>query len=91
VCRMYKTPKTVDPKVPNPRTVFELPDPVPNDEAKVFDHGIKMRRKIGIRGEINCSSRGKTKEKQGRKKSQGEKAEGLGLGERVKRGEINFI
>ena len=88
---MYKTPKTVDPKLPNPRTVFELPDPVPNDEAKVFDHGIKMRRKIGIRGRPIAVRGGKQRKNREEKKSQGEKVEGLGLREKVKRGEINFI
>ncbi|PUU81329.1 AdoMet-dependent rRNA methyltransferase spb-1 [Tuber borchii] len=48
VCRGYKAPKRVDPKFLDPRTVFEeLPDPAPNNEAKVFNPEIKKRKRDG--------------------------------------------
>ncbi|PWW78377.1 FtsJ-domain-containing protein [Tuber magnatum] len=48
VCRGYKAPKRVDPKFLDPRTVFEeLPDPTPNNEAKVFNPEIKKRKRDG--------------------------------------------
>jgi len=48
VCRGYKAPKRVDPKFLDPRTVFEeLPDPAPNNEAKVFNPEVKKRKRDG--------------------------------------------
>ncbi|KAL0631488.1 AdoMet-dependent rRNA methyltransferase spb1 [Maublancomyces gigas] len=48
VCRGYKAPKRVDPKFLDPRTVFEeLPEPTPNNEAKVFNPEIKKRKRGG--------------------------------------------
>lgn len=48
VCRGYKAPKKVDPKFLDPRTVFEeLPDPTPNNEAKVFNPEKKKRKRDG--------------------------------------------
>ncbi|KAG0633560.1 AdoMet-dependent rRNA methyltransferas-like protein spb1 [Tuber brumale] len=48
VCKGYKAPKRVDPKFLDPRTVFEeLPDPTPNNEAKVFNPEIKKRKRDG--------------------------------------------
>jgi len=48
VCRGYKAPKHVDPKFLDPRTVFEeLPDPTPNNEAKVFKPEVKKRKRDG--------------------------------------------
>ena len=48
VCRGYKAPKRVDPKFLDPRTVFaELPDEIPNNEAKVFKPEIKKRKRDG--------------------------------------------
>jgi len=48
VCRGYKAPKRVDPKFLDPRAVFEeLPDPVPNNEAKVFNPEVKKRKRDG--------------------------------------------
>lgn len=48
VCRGYKAPKRVDPKFLDPRTVFEeLPDPTPNNEAKVFNPEKKKRQREG--------------------------------------------
>ncbi|KAG0124152.1 AdoMet-dependent rRNA methyltransferas-like protein spb1 [Tuber indicum] len=48
VCKGYKAPKRVDPKFLDPRTVFEeLPDPTPNNEAKVFNPEIRKRKRDG--------------------------------------------
>jgi AdoMet-dependent rRNA methyltransferase SPB1 len=48
VCRGYKAPKKLDPKFLDPRTVFEeLPDPTPNNEAKVFKPEMKKRKRDG--------------------------------------------
>lgn len=48
VCRGYKAPAKVDPKFLDPRTVFEeLPDPTPNNEAKVYNPEKKRRRREG--------------------------------------------
>ena len=48
VCRKFKAPKRIDPKFLDPRTVFEeLPDPTPNNEAKVFNPEKKKRKRDG--------------------------------------------
>ncbi|KAL7273260.1 AdoMet-dependent rRNA methyltransferase spb1 [Rhizina undulata] len=48
VCRGFKAPKKLDPKFLDPRTVFEeLPDPTPNNEAKVFNPEKKKRKRDG--------------------------------------------
>ncbi|BFZ55324.1 AdoMet-dependent rRNA methyltransferase spb1 [Savitreella phatthalungensis] len=44
VCREYKAPQKIDPKLLDPKAVFEdLPDVTPNQEAKIF-HPEKRRR-----------------------------------------------
>ena len=48
VCRGFKSPKKIDPKFLDPRSVFaELKDPTPNNEAKVFQPEKKKRRREG--------------------------------------------
>ena len=48
VCRGYKAPKHLDPKFLDARTVFaELADPIPNNEAKVFNPEKKKRKRGG--------------------------------------------
>ncbi|KAK6536442.1 AdoMet-dependent rRNA methyltransferase spb1 [Arthrobotrys megalospora] len=48
VCRGYLAPKRVDPKFLDPKTVFEeLPDPTPNNEAKVYNPEKKKRKRDG--------------------------------------------
>lgn len=48
VCRGYKAPAKVDPRFLDPRAVFEeLPDPTPNNEAKVYHPEKKRRRREG--------------------------------------------
>ncbi|KAK6350017.1 AdoMet-dependent rRNA methyltransferase spb1 [Orbilia brochopaga] len=48
VCRGYLAPKRVDPKFLDPKTVFEeLPDPTPNNEAKVYNPEKKKRKREG--------------------------------------------
>lgn len=48
VCRGYKAPKHLDPKFLDPRSVFaELADPIPNNEAKVFNPEKKKRKREG--------------------------------------------
>jgi AdoMet-dependent rRNA methyltransferase SPB1 len=48
VCRGFKAPKRIDPKFLDPRSVFaELPDPTPNNEAKVFNPEKKKRKRDG--------------------------------------------
>jgi len=48
VCRGFKAPKRIDPKLLDPRTVFEdLADPTPNNEAKVYNPEIKKRKRDG--------------------------------------------
>jgi len=48
VCRGYKAPAKVDPKFLDPRTVFEeLPDPTPNNEAKIYNPEKKKRKRDG--------------------------------------------
>ncbi|CAD6578721.1 MAG: AdoMet-dependent rRNA methyltransferase spb1 [Alectoria sarmentosa] len=48
VCRDFKAPKRIDPKFLDPRSVFaELSDPIPNNEAKVFNPEKKKRKREG--------------------------------------------
>ena len=48
VCRGYKSPKRIDPKFLDPKSVFaELSDPTPNNEAKVFNPEKKKRKREG--------------------------------------------
>lgn len=48
VCRGFKTPKRIDPKFLDPRSVFaELTAPTPNNEAKVFNPEKKKRKREG--------------------------------------------
>ena len=48
VCRGFKAPKRIDPRLLDPRTVFEdLAAPTPNNEAKVFNPEIKKRKREG--------------------------------------------
>ncbi|KAF8477410.1 Spb1 C-terminal domain-containing protein [Kalaharituber pfeilii] len=48
VCRGYKAPAKIDPKFLDPRAVFEeLPDPTPNNEAKVYNPEKKKRKREG--------------------------------------------
>ncbi|KAK0613456.1 AdoMet-dependent rRNA methyltransferase spb-1 [Immersiella caudata] len=48
VCRGFKAPKRIDPKLLDPRSVFEdLADPTPNNEAKVYNPEIKKRKRDG--------------------------------------------
>ena len=48
VCRGYKAPKHLDPKFLDARSVFaELADPIPNNEAKVFNPEKKKRKREG--------------------------------------------
>ncbi|KAF2126942.1 hypothetical protein P153DRAFT_321812 [Dothidotthia symphoricarpi CBS 119687] len=48
VCRGYKAPKNLDPKFLDARSVFaELPDAIPNNEAKVFNPEKKKRKRDG--------------------------------------------
>ncbi|KAK0615981.1 Spb1 C-terminal domain-containing protein [Bombardia bombarda] len=48
VCRGFKAPKRIDPRLLDPRSVFEdLADPTPNNEAKVYNPEIKKRRREG--------------------------------------------
>ncbi|KAB5550981.1 Spb1 C-terminal domain-containing protein [Coniochaeta sp. 2T2.1] len=48
VCRGFKAPKRIDPRLLDPRTVFaELADPAPNNEAKVYNPEIKKRKRGG--------------------------------------------
>jgi AdoMet-dependent rRNA methyltransferase SPB1 len=48
VCRGFKAPKRIDPRLLDPRTVFaELADPTPNNEAKVYNPEIKKRKRGG--------------------------------------------
>ena len=48
VCRGFKAPKKIDPRLLDPRTVFEdLADPTPNNEAKVYNPEIKKRKRDG--------------------------------------------
>lgn len=48
VCRGFKAPRHIDPKFLDPRSVFaELSDPMPNNEAKVFNPEKKKRKRDG--------------------------------------------
>ncbi|KAK3327918.1 Spb1 C-terminal domain-containing protein [Cercophora scortea] len=48
VCRGFKAPKRIDPRLLDPRSVFEdLADPTPNNEARVYNPEIKKRRREG--------------------------------------------
>lgn len=48
VCRDFKAPKRIDPRLLEPRSVFaELSNPTPNNEAKVFDPEKKKRKREG--------------------------------------------
>ena len=48
VCRGFKAPKRIDPRLLDPRSVFaELTDPTPNNEAKVFNPAKKKRKREG--------------------------------------------
>lgn len=49
VCRGFKAPRHIDPKFLDPRSVFaELPDPTPNNEAKVFNPERQKRKRDGF-------------------------------------------
>lgn len=49
VCRGFKAPRYIDPKFLDPRSVFaELPDPIPNNEAKVFNPEKQKRKRDGF-------------------------------------------
>ena len=48
VCRGFKAPNRIDPKLLDPRSVFaELQGPAPNNEAKVFNPEQKKRKREG--------------------------------------------
>ncbi|KAL2266370.1 hypothetical protein VTJ83DRAFT_5722 [Remersonia thermophila] len=48
VCRGFKAPKRIDPRLLDPRSVFEdLADPAPNNEAKVYNPEVKKRKREG--------------------------------------------
>ncbi|KAK0728086.1 Spb1 C-terminal domain-containing protein [Lasiosphaeria miniovina] len=48
VCRGFKAPKRIDPRLLDPRSVFEdLADPTPNNEAKVYNPEVKKRKREG--------------------------------------------
>lgn len=48
VCRGFKAPKRIDPRLLEPRSVFaEIPNPTPNHEAKVFNPEKKKRKREG--------------------------------------------
>ncbi|KAL8763232.1 MAG: hypothetical protein Q9184_000950 [Pyrenodesmia sp. 2 TL-2023] len=48
VCRGFKAPKRIDPRLLEPRSVFaELSNPTPNHEAKVFNPEEKKRKREG--------------------------------------------
>ena len=48
VCLGFKAPKRIDPRLLDPRTVFEdLADPTPNNEAKVYNPEVKKRKRDG--------------------------------------------
>ncbi|KAK4127845.1 AdoMet-dependent rRNA methyltransferase spb-1 [Parathielavia appendiculata] len=48
VCRGFKAPKRIDPRLLDPRSVFEdLKDPAPNNEAKVYNPEVKKRKREG--------------------------------------------
>ncbi|KAL8660523.1 MAG: hypothetical protein Q9202_006478 [Teloschistes flavicans] len=48
VCRGFKAPKKIDPRLLDPRSVFaELSNPTPNNEARVFNPETKKRKREG--------------------------------------------
>ena len=48
VCRGFKAPKRIDPRLLDPRSVFEdLAAPTPNNEAKVYQPEVKKRKREG--------------------------------------------
>ncbi|KAK4238890.1 Spb1 C-terminal domain-containing protein [Achaetomium macrosporum] len=48
VCRDFKAPKRIDPRLLDPRSVFEdLKEPAPNNEAKVYNPEVKKRKREG--------------------------------------------
>lgn len=48
VCRGFKAPKRIDPRLLDPRSVFEdLAEPAPNNEAKVYNPEVKKRKREG--------------------------------------------
>ncbi|KAI4118645.1 MAG: hypothetical protein LQ345_001350, partial [Seirophora villosa] len=48
ICRNFKAPKKIDPRLLDPRSVFaELSNPSPNNEAKVFNPEKKKRKREG--------------------------------------------
>ncbi|EAA32209.1 hypothetical protein GE21DRAFT_7236 [Neurospora crassa] len=48
VCRGFKAPKRIDPKLLDPRSVFEdVAGPAPNNEAKVYNPEVKKRKREG--------------------------------------------
>ncbi|EXM35712.1 hypothetical protein RAB80_004309 [Fusarium oxysporum f. sp. vasinfectum] len=48
VCRGYKCPKKLDPRLLDPKYVFaEFQDPTPNNEAKVYNPEVKKRKRDG--------------------------------------------
>lgn len=48
VCQGFKSPKRIDSKFVDPRSVFaELPDPTPNNEVKVFNPEVRKRKRDG--------------------------------------------
>ncbi|KAK4250237.1 Spb1 C-terminal domain-containing protein [Corynascus novoguineensis] len=48
VCRGFKAPKRIDPRLLDPRSVFEdLAAPAPNNEAKVYNPEVKKRKREG--------------------------------------------
>ena len=48
VCRGFKAPKRIDPRLLDPRSVFEdTATPAPNNEAKVYQPEVKKRKREG--------------------------------------------
>lgn len=48
VCKGFKAPKRIDPRLLDPRSVFQdLQDPTPNNEAKVYKPEVKKRKREG--------------------------------------------
>ncbi|KAH8891359.1 AdoMet-dependent rRNA methyltransferase spb-1 [Thozetella sp. PMI_491] len=48
VCRGFKAPKRIDPRLLDPRSVFEdLAEAAPNNEAKVYNPEVKKRKRDG--------------------------------------------
>lgn len=56
VCRGFKAPKRIDPRLLDPRSVFEdLAEPAPNNEAKVYNPEVKKRKREGYE-EGDCTN-----------------------------------